>query len=179
MEKYRLGQSVARVLNHADPVFRKHGNLWVDTEKLVGEDIAMTEVVCGVITNSDGEVLACRRGAGRHLAGFWEFPGGKVDQGEDPRSALGRELKEELGIIVEVGKKLEPVVEWTDGKVAIRLTGYFCGISKGVPVALEHEEIRWCEISELGELEWAEADVPLVSEISKLKIQPTTKREGE
>ena len=139
----------------------------------------MTEVVCGVITNGKGSVLACRRGAGRHLAGLWEFPGGKVDPGEDPRAALARELKEELGITVEVTEKLEPVVEWTDGKVAIRLTGYFCEISEGNPVALEHEEIRWCEISEMSELDWAEADVPLVSEISKLKIQLTTKRVGD
>ncbi len=139
----------------------------------------MTEVVCGVILNADGKVLACQRGEGRHLAGFWEFPGGKVDAGEDARAALARELEEELGIVVRVGEKLDAVVEWSDGKVEIRLTGYLCKISVGNPVALEHAEIRWCEISEMRELEWAEADVPLVEEISKSELQLTSKAEAD
>ena len=139
----------------------------------------MTEVVCGVISNGENKYLACRRGAGRHLAGLWEFPGGKVEEGEDTKSALVRELKEELGIVVTVRERLNSVVEWTDGEIEIRLAGYFCEISEGDPVALEHVEIRWCEISEMRELRWAEADLPMVSEISKLKIESTTKRVGE
>jgi len=130
----------------------------------------MTEVVCGVIKDSEGRVLACRRGEGRHLAGLWEFPGGKVDREEGPEEALVRELEEELGISVEVGERLEAVVEWTDGKVSIRLTGYWCEISDAEPMALEHAEVRWCDVSELADLEWAEADLPLVAEILKSKI---------
>jgi len=125
----------------------------------------MTEVVCGVIKDADGRILACRRGEGRHLAGLWEFPGGKVDAGESPEAALARELEEELGVAVDVGEKLAAVVEWTDGEVAIRLSAYWCRISEGEPVALEHEELRWCGISELGELGWAEADLPFVREL--------------
>lgn len=127
----------------------------------------MTEVVCGVIVNEEGKMLACRRGKGRQLAGFWEFAGGKVDEGESMEDALVRELHEELGITVEVGTKLDAVVEWSSGEISIRLTGYWCRISSGTPVALEHEEVRWCDISELGELVWANADIPLVSEIIK------------
>ena len=93
--------------------------------------------------------------------------------------ALARELREELGISVEVGERLVAVVEWTDGEVAIRLTGYWCEISEGEPVALEHEELRWCGVSELEGLEWAEADVPLVIEISNLKIQLSRKRDAD
>ncbi|MBG7607788.1 MAG: (deoxy)nucleoside triphosphate pyrophosphohydrolase [Verrucomicrobia bacterium] len=130
----------------------------------------MKDVVCGVITNSEGKVLACRRGEGRHLAGLWEFPGGKVDEGETPEAALARELKEELGVSVAVGEMLETVVEWADGVVSIRLAGYWCLISEGEPVVLEHEEIRWCEVAELEGLEWAEADVPLLEEVTNLKI---------
>ncbi len=136
----------------------------------------MKDVVCGVITDSEGKVLACRRGEGRHLAGLWEFPGGKVDEGETPEAALARELKEELGVSVTVGEMLEAVVEWTDGVVSIRLAGYWCRISDGEPVALEHEELRWCKVSALAGLEWAEADVPLVEEVSNLKIQIPRKR---
>ena len=125
----------------------------------------MLEVVCGIITNSSGQILACRRGLDRHLGGLWEFPGGKVDAGETPEAALARELHEELGITVGVGKALSAIVEWTDGAVSIRLRGYFCEILEGTPHAHEHEEIRWCEVSELADLEWAEADVPLVQEL--------------
>ncbi|MEP2774775.1 MAG: (deoxy)nucleoside triphosphate pyrophosphohydrolase [Luteolibacter sp.] len=130
----------------------------------------MIEVVCGVIRDGDGRVLACKRSDERHLGGLWEFPGGKVDAGESHETALERELREELGISVVVGDRLDAVVEWTDGEVAIRLTGYRCEISEGEPVALEHEEMRWCEVSELEGLDWAEADVPLVGEVSNLKL---------
>lgn len=123
-----------------------------------------------MIIDSEGRVLVCRRGEGRHLAGLWEFPGGKVDEGETSEEALTRELMEELGILVEVGKRLESVVEWRDAEVSICLTGYWCKISGGEVVALEHSEVRWCEISELEELAWAEADVPLVAEILSSKL---------
>lgn len=125
----------------------------------------MLEVVCGIIKKSSGKILACRRGLERHLGGLWEFPGGKIDIGETPEAALARELQEELGITVRVGEPLAATVEWTDGAVSICLRGYFCEIIQGEPHAHEHEEIRWCEISELQNLDWAEADLPLVEEL--------------
>ncbi len=128
--------------------------------------MSMLEVVCGIITNSSGQILACRRGLERHLGGLWEFPGGKVDAGETPEAALARELHEELGITVRVGEILTSIVEWTDGAVSIRLRGYFCEILEGSPHPHEHEEIRWCDVSDLADLEWAEADVPLVRELA-------------
>jgi len=125
----------------------------------------MIEVVCGVILDSTGNVLACQRGLDRHLGGFWEFPGGKVDTGETPEVALKRELQEELTIDVKVVGRLEEIVEWNDGKISIRLTGFYCTITKGIPIANEHKEIRWCPISALHGLNWAEADIPLVEEV--------------
>lgn len=126
---------------------------------------SMLEVVCGIIENAEGKILACRRGLERHLGGLWEFPGGKIDAGETAEAALARELHEELGITVRVGKSLVATVEWTDGAVSIRLRGFFCEIIEGVPHAHEHEEIRWCEPTELPDLDWAEADLPLVEEL--------------
>ena len=82
-----------------------------------------------------------------------------------PEKALARELREELGISVEVGGKMDAVVEWTDGDVSIRLTAFRCRIIEGEPVALEHEEIRWCDAGELAMLDWAEADLPILSEL--------------
>lgn len=139
----------------------------------------MIEVVCGVISDDAGKVLACRRSQDRHLGGLWEFPGGKVEEGENPEAALARELLEELGIVVGVGERLDSVVEWTDGAVAIRLTGFRCAINSGDIQALEHDEIRWCGLDELAGLDWAEADVPLVQEISNLKNQLSRKTSAD
>jgi 8-oxo-dGTP diphosphatase len=127
----------------------------------------MLQVVCGIIKNNSGKILACRRGLDRHLGGLWEFPGGKIDEGETAELAIERELMEELGVSVRVGEPLSAVVEWTDGAVAIRLRGLFCEIIQGEPHAHEHEEIRWCDISELSHLDWAEADIPLVDELMR------------
>ncbi|MFD2256976.1 (deoxy)nucleoside triphosphate pyrophosphohydrolase [Luteolibacter algae] len=127
----------------------------------------MIEVVCGIVEARDGRILACRRGLDRHLGGLWEFPGGKVEPGETGEDALIRELREELQIDVEVGTALRSAVEWTDGQVSIRLRGYWCRISDNAsPFALEHEELKWCTCDELKTLDWAEADIPLMTEIS-------------
>jgi len=88
-----------------------------------------------------------------------------VEDGEDPRAALARELSEELGIVVKVGGKFDAVVDWTDGVVRIRLSGFFCEILEGKPEPLEHDEIRWCERGELPGLDWAKADLPILDEL--------------
>lgn len=125
----------------------------------------MIQVVCGVIRDTEGRVLACQRAEDRHLGGLWEFPGGKVENDEDPRAALARELSEELGIVVMVGQKFDAVVEWTDGVVRIRLSGYLCDILEGEAAPLEHKEIRWCGYDELPKLNWAKADLPILDEL--------------
>ena len=125
----------------------------------------MTEVVCGVIWEKSGKVLACRRAAERHLGGLWEFPGGKVEDGETLEAALARELSEELGARVEVGARLREVSEWGDGTVSIRLTAFWCRISGGEARALEHSELRCCGAEELSGLDWAEADLPFLAEV--------------
>jgi 8-oxo-dGTP diphosphatase len=129
--------------------------------------LPMKEVVCGVIMDGRGRILACRRGLGRHLGGLWEFPGGKVDGAESHEVALARELAEELGIVVLVGERVGPVVEWTDGEVSIRLRAFRCGILIGEAKALEHEQILWCDAGELAGLNWAEADLPIVAVLSR------------
>ena len=124
----------------------------------------MIEVVCGVIRDGRGRYLACRRPQGKHLGGLWEFPGGKMEAGEEARQALVRELEEELGIVVETGEALTPV-EWDYGSRAIRLWPFICSAGEMEPVRLEHDELRWCEVEELAGLNWAPADVPVVREL--------------
>jgi len=124
----------------------------------------MIDVVCGVIEDRNGRFLVCLRPEGKHLGGLWEFPGGKVDSGESPETALIRELKEELGIEVAVGKALDPVI-WTYERARIRLLPFRCSITKGFPQALEHEQIRWCAPEEFDQLTWADADLPVLIQI--------------
>jgi 8-oxo-dGTP diphosphatase len=126
----------------------------------------MIDVVCGVIEDADGRFLACLRPEGKHLAGLWEFPGGKVDSGEAHEAALIRELHEELAVEVLVGRAMN-AVQWNDRSVSIRLLPFRCQIVGGELRAMEHAELRWCLPAEFGELSWAEADLPILAEIER------------
>ncbi len=131
----------------------------------------MIEVAAGLILDEAGRLLAGRRPEGKHLGGKWEFPGGKVEDGESPAEALVRELEEELGVAVDIGQALTPVV-WDYGRGQIRLHPFVCRIVAGELHPHEHEEIRWCEKDDLCELDWAAADVPVWEEWSRLGNQP-------
>ena len=117
--------------------------------------------VVGAVLVHDGRVFAAKRGPGKSMAGFWEFPGGKVEAGETPEDALARELREELQIEVAVGEFLVTATHEADTAV-IELSTYLCTIIKDVPVLTEHEESRWLPVSELCDVEWAPADIPTV-----------------
>ena len=123
----------------------------------------MIDVVCALIQNDNGQILACKRARGSHLAGRWEFPGGKVEPGESKRAALLREIQEELGVSVEIDEAFV-AVKWTDGRVEICLSPYICRLISGNPHPLDHEEIRWCVPDELNLLNWAPADIPILQE---------------
>ena len=124
----------------------------------------MIEVVCAVLEDGNGRFLACQRPFGKHLGGLWEFPGGKIDPGESPQSALIREISEELAIGIEVDRPLKAVV-CNYGVKQIRLHPFRCRVVRGEPHPVEHEAIRWCAPDEFDSLEWAEADLPILEEI--------------
>lgn len=124
----------------------------------------MIDVVCGVIGNEDGCYLACLRPEGKHLGGYWEFPGGKVEPGESHEAALVRELREELGVEVVVGTALEPVC-WKYDRGEIRLLPYLCVIIAGHLHPHEHERVCWCAPRDFADLEWAAADLPVLDQI--------------
>lgn len=118
------------------------------------------EVVGAVLINED-RVFAAKRGPGKSMAGYWEFPGGKVEAYETPEAALARELREELKIDVTVGEFIVTATHEA-GTTVIELSTYLCAIIEGVPVLTEHEEFRWLPVSELSDVEWAPADIPTV-----------------
>ena len=119
-------------------------------------------VVCAIIVRGERIMLA-QRPPDKKLGGLWEFPGGKVEVGESSEDALHRELQEELGCSVRIMQTLAPFVhEYDWGR--IELIPFVCEIAEGSPEphAHEHTALVWVERGELGEYEFAPADVPLV-----------------
>lgn len=123
--------------------------------------------VVGAVVVRDGLVLCAQRGPAGELAGFWEFPGGKIEPGETPRAALEREIDEELGCVVEVGDQVATTTyEYNFGIVT--LTTFFCTLVAGTPQLTEHAEVLWLPPARLLELDWAPADVPAVRILSRV-----------
>ncbi|WP_231371063.1 (deoxy)nucleoside triphosphate pyrophosphohydrolase [Cryocola sp. 340MFSha3.1] len=124
-------------------------------------------VVAAVVRDGD-RVLACRRAPGKDAAGRWEFPGGKVESGESPEAALAREIAEELGVRIHVGALLDRTVTARAGGRAIDLACFDCRLDGDAPVAsTDHDELRWMPVERLGELDWAEADLAAVAELTR------------
>ena len=128
-------------------------------------------VVCAVIIK-DNKVFCCRRGSGRALSGYWEFPGGKIEDGELEPEALKREIREELKSEILVGLRVG-VAEHTYPEMPpykgfhIRLVAYECELVSGELELSEHTDARWLSLAELNSVEWAAADMPLVEEIKR------------
>lgn len=122
--------------------------------------------VTGAVLLDGTKVLAARRGPGKALAGYWEFPGGKIEADETPEESLARELKEELLVDAAVGEHIT-TTEYEYNFGIVILSTYFCTLIAGTPQLTEHEEIRWMPAEELHTLEWAPADIPAVELIAK------------
>lgn len=122
------------------------------------------DVVGGVLINEKGEILCALRSQTMSSPGMWEFPGGKIETGETPQQSLQREIQEELAVEIEVGELVEDVVhEYPD--VRVHLLTYYAKITKGLPIAREHEKLDWRPVEELSKLDWAPADIPTVNRI--------------
>lgn len=127
--------------------------------------------VVGAVIVRHGLVYCVQRGPEGSLPGMWEFPGGKVEPGEDAATALLREIWEELLCRVEVGDKVTTTAyEYDFGTV--RLTTFYCELSDGEPALTEHAAERWLRPDQLKGLEWAAADVPAVQHIVRA-LAPT------
>ena len=113
-------------------------------------------VTAGVVVR-DGKVLVAKRKKGSHLEGLWEFPGGKLEPNESPEECLARELKEELGVGVRVGKVQEVVYHRYPEKNVLLLF-YACELVDGEPQPLDVEEMAWVTPTELLKLDWVPAD---------------------
>lgn len=122
------------------------------------------KVVGAVIRNKENQILCALRSPEMSLPNLWEFPGGKIEDGEKPEETLVREIKEELGCVIEVEELVEDVVHEYPA-IVVNLLTYEAKVIDGIPVASEHAKLDWKEVSELEELEWAPAVVPTVKKI--------------
>src|SRR6478735_1015924 len=107
--------------------------------------------VVGAAIIRDGRCLVAQRGPTMSLAGKWEFPGGKVEPGEEPRAALVREIDEELGLQISAGDLLGSGSAPVGGRV-VELDVYAATILSGTLVLLEHAQVSWATSEELSEL---------------------------
>ena len=117
--------------------------------------------VVGAVLLHDGLVLCAQRGPQGSLAGHWEFPGGKIEQGESPEEALIREIREELNCSVEVGREITTTTYEYDFGV-VTLTTFYCRLVTGTPTLTEHVALKWLPPAELETITWAPADIPAV-----------------
>ena len=127
----------------------------------------MIRVVAAALYDAHGRVLIADRPAGKHMAGRWEFPGGKVAEGETLSAALARELHEELGITVS---QAEPLIDLThdypDRRVELHL--WVVKSYSGEPQSLDGQQLKWVEPARLCDEDILEADLPFIEALQDL-----------
>lgn len=131
-------------------------------EIAVANKAAALHVVAGVLRDPQGRVLLAQRPPGKHLAGTWEFPGGKREPGELPCDALVRELREELGIVVE---HAEPMIQvpWASDGFELLLDAWHVHAWKGTPQSVEGQALRWADPAGIDADMMPPADRPILS----------------
>ena len=128
----------------------------------------LVEVVAAVIENENNEILCALRSPIMTLPNMWEFPGGKVEEGESLYTAIEREIKEELKCSI---KAIEIIGENRHEyeKIIVNLTAIKCNLVEGEPGADEHSKLIYLNKENLESLVWAPADIPLVKKVINIK----------
>ena len=129
----------------------------------------MIDVVAAVIVK-DNKFLITRRAPKLKLEGMWEFPGGKVEEGESlytAEEALKRELVEELKIETEIGNYIETSI-YEYPNVTVKLMAYFATVISGEIKLSVHDEAKWISISEVENFKFAPADIPFIEKLKEV-----------
>lgn len=123
----------------------------------------MIEVTAALIRRGN-RILIARRPATDHLAGLWEFPGGKIEPGEAPEACLRREILEELRLDIKVGSYFtDSTYQYPQKKV--HLLAFWAELTGGEAQALFHDAVKWVTLAELDAVEFAPADIPIVERL--------------
>jgi 8-oxo-dGTP diphosphatase len=122
--------------------------------------------VTAAICVKDNKILIAKRGKNETLSGKWEFPGGKIEEGETPEDCLKREIKEELNLKIIVGEYFDrSIYEYENG--VIELLAYDCEIIGGDMKLSVHDEIQWVDYNVIDAFDFLPADIPLVEKIKE------------
>lgn len=132
-------------------------------------DLPIILVAAAALINSKSEVLLAKRPEGKAMAGLWEFPGGKVEQGEIPEFALMRELEEELGIETRP-TCYHPIAfaSHSYDDFHLLMPVFACRMWTGEPTAKEHSELAWVHPLKMPDYKMPEADIPLIATLRDL-----------
>ena len=133
--------------------------------------------VVGAAIVRDGRCLVAQRGPSQTLAGKWEFPGGKIERGESAQAALQREILEELGLTIQVGRALGQGEALANGRKVV-LEVYAATLLVGEVQLSEHAQVVWAPATELVGFDWAEADVPIVARVREWMTGAGASAEG-
>jgi 8-oxo-dGTP diphosphatase len=125
----------------------------------------MTRVSAAIIRNTDNEILICQRGPGGSCAFLWEFPGGKIEQGETPEECLVRECLEELEIDIEVLDLFEQT-KYSYPESDIEFMFFRASLKEGIPVPSVHKTIKWVSPDRLQEYKFCPADIFIVEKLA-------------
>jgi len=128
-------------------------------------------VPCAIF-EKDGQLFAAQRSSAMSLPLKWEFPGGKVDEGESEIEALHREIMEELSIEIEIGPRLAPAYKEDPSRNrVICLVPYICRMTSSPVILTEHAQYKWVRIDQLSKVDWADADLEVIDTYLKYKEQ--------
>ena len=129
------------------------------------KNIRVVAAVIKAEKNGEPIIFATQRGYGEFKDG-WEFPGGKIQEGETPQEALKREIMEELDTEIEVGELID-TIEYDYPEFHLSMDCFWCSIVKGDLVLKEHEAARWMDKDSLNSVEWLPADKSLIRTIAE------------
>lgn len=132
----------------------------------------MKRVVAAVILQ-DGKILVCQRTRHQTMPMKWEFPGGKIEEGEQPRDALHRELDEELGIDATIGDEIARIKHEYKGGSSVELRFYLVQEYRGELENRIFRDLQWSEPKDLPSFDFLEADMPLVNDLAAGKLLPS------
>lgn len=122
--------------------------------------------VVGAVIVEGEKILCAQRGLTKVLPLKWEFPGGKIEEGESPQEALQREISEEMHCKVQIGEQIDYTVYEYDFGI-VHLKTFYCKLIEGTPVLTEHVAIKWLHPNKLTSLDWAPADIPTIEKVAR------------
>jgi 8-oxo-dGTP diphosphatase len=163
-----LGRLGGATIDYSQTVSFGQNQLGVTIQFCYRSSMSCAKVVTAAIIRTNGFVLLARRSSGQNLAGFWEFPGGKVEDGETSEECLARELQEELGIQTIIGRKCaESSYQYDHG--TFRIVAYFVEWLAGDLRPRVHDRVEWVKFRDLGEYQLLPADDPIAVVVQNLE----------